>query len=83
MTMREAAEALRRSANEAHQVAARLSGGTESERLAIGRDVEALAWSLERYADVADAIANRAGEPERDAWIATAAPGELAEMFGR
>lgn len=81
MNLREAAVALRRAANEAHQVASRIDDGTSSERLAISRDVEALAWSLERYADVADAIANRAGEPE--SWIAEAAPGELTEVFGR
>lgn len=85
MTFREAARQLRTCASEARGVATRLEADHGEDGWAIARDVHSLAWSLERYADVAERTAENAGEPtaEDTAWIATAAPGEITEVYGR
>lgn len=85
MTFREAARRLRQSAAEARVIAAQLEAGQGELGWAIGRDVIAQAATFDRYAAVADKAADDIGEPSAEdlAWIATAAPGELVEVFGR
>lgn len=85
MTFREAARRLRQSAAEARAIAAQLEAEHGELGWAIGRDVIAQAATFDRYAAVADKAADDAGEPSTEdmSWIATAAPGELTEVFGR
>lgn len=85
MTFREAARRLRQSAAEARAIAARLEAEHGDLGWVLARDVIAQAATLDRYAAVADKAADDTGEPAADdlAWIATAAPGEVMEVFGR
>lgn len=85
MTFREAARRLRQSAAEARAIAAQLEAEHGDLGWAIARDVIAQAATFDRYATVAEKAAADLGEPavEDLSWIATAAPGELTEVFGR
>ncbi len=85
MSFRETARQLRSIADSARTVATRLEIDHGADGWVIGRDVVAIAASIHRYATVADKAADDTGEPAAEdlSWIATAAPGEVMEVFGR
>jgi hypothetical protein len=85
MTFREAARRLRSMASEAREVARRLEAEQGTDGWALAHDVNALGATIDRYAVFADQFGERAGETsaEEAAWVASAAPGELMELYGK
>lgn len=77
MTLREVAAVLRHLSVDLHVEGIRLETSTDTERWALGRDVQSIAGSVERYADVAERSGTAAGEPtpdERELAMAAADP---------
>lgn len=86
MTLREAARRLQAIAGEVRDVAGQLGEPDRGPHCwAAARDLRAVAFDIEHRAAQCERIGREHGEadPDDTSWVATAAPGELQEVFGR
>lgn len=83
-TLRETARRLVAIAADMRDVAGSVDSADYA-RGALAKQLRRIATDLDHQAAIADHVGLRTGEPDPDdtTWIATAAPGELTELYGK